>query len=897
MSEAQLTPSPNTHELLHTKLMVPRLHTTVIERRDLLTQLNLALSKKLTVVSAPTGFGKTTLVSTWIANHKFACAWVTLDVNDNDPYRFWAYVVSALRTIDASIGKTTLAALSTSQLPSFQSLLTPLINDFAQVTRPCVLVLDDYHVITSTKITESLSFFLQHLPECLHIVLTTRNDPDLPLPILRVREELVEINTKNLRFNQQEAELLLSKSLPANLSAAALAQLIQKTEGWAAGLRLVALSLQNSSPGNIEKLVGTFSGSDRTVADYLIKEVFESQPGLIQNFLLKTCFLNRLTGELCDAITGLTDGETLLAQLERENLFLMQLEHGRGRAWYRYNPLFAESIQALAQQRLGKAGVQSIFEKASLWFEYQKLLDDAIEAALTAKLFERSISLIEKFIDIYNLNEIHTLLRWMENIPQPILLQRPAACMIYAQVILFTSDRYAPTTMGRMQPYLQAAEEIWKTQGNDENVGTVLALRGMTLLWQGEFQKSLELVYQALEKMPESEIFWRGVSLLNAAGGELYAGCILSAQDKILEARALLGASQNVYGMLAATGLLSEIFLAQGDLALCVHLNQQIILEAVGDEAMLDDQGNAHLNLAHVAYEQNELKLAEQHARTAFDMGKQRANELLQSQAAGRLALVRVAKDQPLQALEELKTLAAELQNPLALQELHTTQALITVRTGLTDIPGDWQPAPTESLSARNERETFILVRWHIAKGKPATALEMLQPYLVETAESGRVRSQVEALLLEAQAYFAQSNLTQAIKPLIDALTLGNTKGLRRSFLDEGAYLATLLQAAVPRLPNRVLSLFATSLIHLFSPGKGATNDAHSNSIVLVEPLSQQEIRVLKLLVSGLSNGEIAAELVVSTNTVKTHVKSVYRKLDINSREEARIIAKELKLY
>ena len=892
-----MTEPRSTDTLLHTKLMPPRIRSAVISRPALLARLNEGLTRKLTLVSAPTGSGKTTLIGMWLSERKIPSAWVALDQHDNDPVRFWTYVIMALRTFDPTLGKSALATLTTSQLPSFQTILTPLINELAGISAPGVLVLEDYHTITVTEIHETVAFLLQHLPEALHLVLISRSEPDLPLSILRARDELVEINASDLRFTPTETELFLRETVWAEMPTSAVEKLHERTEGWAAGLRLAARSLQGKENlAEAEKIVQSFSGSHRHVADYLIQEVFERQPEATQTFLLKTCFLNRLTGSLCDAVTDTSGGESILEQLERENLFLVRLEHGHRRVWYRYNPLFAESIQVLARQRLGEAGVQSVFEKASAWYAYQQLYAEAIETALSARLFERAITLVETFVEIYSLNEMRTLTRWMESIPQALTLRHPSVCLMYAQVILFTSDRFAPATAARIEPYLRAAEQTWQAQGNDEKVGTVLALRGMMLLWQGEFQKSLEAIYQALEKMPESEIFWRGVSLLNAAGGELYAGRMLSAQDKILEARALLGASQNIYGMLAATGVMSEIFYAQGDLELCVQLNQQIMAEALGEESMLDDQGNARLGLANVAYEQNDLESAARYAAEALDLGQRRANELLQAQAASRLAFIYAAKGETAQAQESLKALAARLQTPVGLREVRTAEAQIAVRVGGVETPEVWLAANQDALPIQKERESFILARLRIAEGKPAEALALLQPHLADATVYGRVRSQAEALCLEALAHHAAGDWSKAGQALTLALTLGHDKGFRRLFLDEGALMAALLRELLPTLTQRSLHLYATTLLHLFSPEVVSALEPGPDSLVLVDPLSRQEMRVLRLLVAGQTNAEIASELVVSTNTVKTHVKSIYSKLNINSREEARAVARELKL-
>ncbi len=623
------------------------------------------------------------------------------------------------------------------------------------------------------KLIKQSHFLLQHMPAALHLVLISRSEPSLPLGILRARDELVELEAADLHFSAAETGTFLQQAASVELPAALVDQLQERTLGWPAGLRLAVLLLQNKSGAKAEEFIQSFSGSHRFVADYLIQEVFENQAQVVQAFLLKTCFLERLTGSLCEAVTGTADGAAMLEQLGRGDLFMVPLERSGARIWYRYNPLFAESIQYLARQRLDERAVRSTFEKASVWYEAHGLYEEAIETALSAELSERVIGLIEKFIEIHDLAELRTLGRWLEKIPEGEISLHPEICFTYAQVILYSAaDRFAPATTTRLEPFLRAAEQIWQERADHKKLGELLSFRGIVAWWQGNFQKAFLYARQSLDELPEYDVLWRGNSLLILSYEALNAGRILDAQDKILEARALLGAAQSIFGVLAALQVLSEIFYWQGELEEAEKLNRQILTEAVGDESMLDDQGFASLSLANIAYERNELDQAGEFAGRALDLARQRGNELLQAQATIRLASVEAARGEFQRAGGLLKSLVAEVQNPVLLRQTQEAQARLSIQAGEQQALAGWQllvsDGDVSTLQVQKEREAFTLARLRIAEGKASQALEILEGWAANAAENGRVRSQISALCLEALAYAADSNQVQASQSLIE---------------------------------------------------------------------------------------------------------------------------------
>jgi LuxR family maltose regulon positive regulatory protein len=903
--------------VLQTKLHIPFLRSNLVPRPRLIEHLNAGLGQRLILISAPAGYGKTTLIVEWLLSTKMPAAWVSLDEGDNDPIRFFEYCVSAIQIIFPEVGKTTLVMLQSPQRPAIEALLSLLINDLVGMSHPFFLVLDDYHVIQAQPIHDTITFLLDHLPAQMHLVIGTRADPPLPISRLRARGQLSELRLSDLRFNTEEAIEFLNRTMGFSLAAQELAPLVTRAEGWAAGLQMAALALQAQvSIQGIEALPGfirSFTGSNRFILDYLMEEVLQRQPETIQEFLLQTCILERLCGPLCDAllkddISSETPypSSSVLEHLDRSNLFIVPLDDQR--QWYRYHHLFSDLLnQRLLQSHPDRVTV--LHCRASAWFEQNGWINEAIEHSLAAQDYERAAELIAQAAEPTLMrSEVVTYMHWVERLPGAILQSQPRLIVFQAWGLLF-----AGYSKEKIEAYLSSL-------GSQVESPLTAPIRGYMALFQGKIGLSIELLRLALELLPESEHFLRGLAAICLANAYLSEYEVTTGVRTLEEVAQESQRTGNAMLAVLVYSNLAELSRKLGQL----HKAQDYYLQAI--ELATDVQGRRLpvasrplAGLGDLKREWNDLGTAAQYLTEAIALSRywMQAGFIYFAPPLIRVRMAQGAWEEAQKTILQARKSAAEFsitQIDDYLVEMHQAWFWV-VRGDLSEavrwvercnIKESIDILPSSGAEAYNifhmrKYEQLILARLYLAQNEPAEALCLLETLLPKFEKIGRMVQVIEIKILRSLAWQALGRMDEALAELKYALTLAEPEGYIRLFLDEGNQILSLLQKI--KVEDEGLKAYIQKLMAGFGdgskfPGLSIASLPRGSSIQpsSFEPLSNREREVLRFLSGKLSAGEIADDLFVSVHTVRSHLKSIYIKLDVHSRLEAVEKAKELKL-
>ena len=869
-------------DLLQTKLHVPRLRPFLVPRPHLIKALNQGLAGKLTLISAPAGFGKTTLVSSWIDTLQTEnatlpplstqIAWLSLDKNDHVPARFLSYIIAALQRVDPHIGVSARSMLQASPLP-VPTLLTALLNDIAARPDPLVLVLDDYHVIDAQPIDEALAFLLDHMPPQLHLVITTREDPNLPLARLRVRGQLTTVRASDLRFDLAEAAVFLRQTMGLDLSEDNIAALEARTEGWVAGLQLASISLQGRQHDAAD-FIDAFTGSHRFVLDYLVEEVLHRQSESVQRFLLQTSILDRLCGPLCDAVCLSTDGQATLEALDRANLFLIPLDNER--RWYRYHHLFVEFLrQRLQQQYPNNIAEHEI--RASEWYEDNGYEIEAFQHAVAANDVQRAERLVEGGGTPMHFRGAGAyVLNWLASLSKTELDASPSLWVIYASTLLFVGQHLA------VEQKLQAAEAALQDSGSDDKtkdlVGRIASLRATMAVIQNDVETIIAESLRAQKYLHPDNLIYR-ISATWALGVAYQFQGNRAAASRAFTKTISIG-GDSIY-VIAATINLGNIQESDNQLTLAAKTYENSLHLAGDPPQPIACEG--FLGLARIHYEWNELDAAEQYGQQCFQMTQQMDNVdsfVSYGIFLSRLMLARGDVPGAVTVLDEVEEFVHHNNFEFRMPSVADAQVLALLREGSVE---------KAAQLARMHDLPFSQARVHLAEGDSASALAILERLCQQAKDQPDERLKVA--VLQAIAYQANGELDKALQALGDALMLAEPDGFMRIFLGEGAVMAQLLsdamaQGMVPGYVSKLLAVFEAEKQEPDLPLPQA----------LIDPLSERELEVLALVAAGLKNKEIAEQLFISLNTVLYHIKNIYDKLGVRKRTLAIIKARELDL-
>ncbi|MNH97311.1 HTH-type transcriptional regulator MalT [compost metagenome] len=906
--------------ILATKLYLPLQRPKIVPRPRLIEKLTAGLHRKLTLISASAGFGKTTLVSGWLTGCERRSAWLSLDEGDNDSTRFLTYLTAALQTIEANIGEGVFAVLQSPQPPPVDAILTVLINEITAISKDFVLVLDDYHVINASTIDNALIFLLENLPSQMHIVITTREDPPLPLARLRVRDQLTELRIADLRFTPSEAAEFLNEVMSLNLSPEDITLLETRTEGWIAGLQLAAISMQGHQ--DTTSFIKSFTGSHHFVLDYLIEEVLQQQSESIQTFLLRTSILERMCAPLCEAILQKGDGEQrrmgevspqtslshrpasvnhdpsvsgqeTLEYLEHANLFIVPLDNER--RWYRYHHLFADLLRQRLQQRNASSAkdeghsVAELHLRASVWYEANGLDIEAFHHAAAANDVERAARLMEGGgMPLHFRGGAAPILSWLESLPMAVLDARPSLLVNYASALLMVGQ------LTGVEQKLQIAEiALQSAEPDDKNqdlIGHIAAIRATLAVSQHQAEIILAQSRRALEHLHPDNLPVRTATTWTLGYAYQLQGDRAAASQAYTEAISISQAiGHNIITIMATIGL-GKLQIADNQLYLAAQTYRRI-LQMAGDPP-LPIVCEAHLGLAWIFFEWNEMDKAKEHGLQSIQLARQleKTDRFIACEVFhARLTLAQGDTASAAAIIAKAGQFAHHHNFVYSMSDIAVTQVLILLYKG--------NLAAAAHLVQTHEIP-ISQARVHLASGDTSSALDLLGLLRQQVEAKGWEDERLKVLVLQAVALHVHGEKRKAAQVLGDALTLAEPGGFIRIFVDEGNPMAQLLSDAVDL---GIMTDYIGKLLAVFEAEEqkcANKPDLRPPAPVksLIEPLSERELEVLQLIAQGLSNQEISERLYLALSTVKGHNRNIFDKLQVQRRTEAVARARELGL-
>jgi LuxR family maltose regulon positive regulatory protein len=901
--------------LLSTKLFIPFSRGKQIDRQRLTDQLDtgIAQGSRLILVSGPAGFGKSTLLSEWLRHSSMVSTWVSLDHGDNDWVQFLSYFIAALQKIAPDFGQSILPALHAPQLPPPESLLAQLINEICSLPE-FAMVLDDYHVVDTDKVHQTVAFLLDYLPRNMHLVIATRVDPPFMLARLRAAGEMVEIRTDDLRFTVTETNAFLTEIAQVKVTQTDLLALDERTEGWVAGLKIAALSMQGKPPDWVSDFIRAFSGSHRYILDYLLEEVIHQQNEETRAFMLETSILDRLNGDVSDAVTGSSDGREMLSALEKANLFLIPLDEER--QWYRYHHLFADLLRMKLSQHYPSQQIREQHIRASDWFAQNNFIDDALTHAFKAEDYDRARQLVNRYWQpVMHQGFIRKALGWFEVLPADIVREDLETHIAYCWALFLGGQNQAledhlPQVVSRYKAQVIKPENIMV----DSHQIQIWGLQAIVARNNGAYADAIAFSRKALSHIPDEAVLLKGTSTIGLAHAYRLSGEINLAVETYRQAIPLLRSGGNFIASTIASYYLVSLYLYFGKLHEAYDTCQDALQFAdKNGQQEFPAYGMIHIALANILREWNQLAQAEAHLQQGMRLGRSGGFEEALKNGYfvwGRLELAKGEVAQAQAVFEQAQSLLAEHGLALSGSAYQAIQAWLCVKLG--DLAGAavWHGKMQASIAGSESAdvldvEQVISAGVEIALGDYEQSAQKLTRFLEKAKAEERLGSVLEILVLRALAFQAQARQELALDSLAEAVRLAVPEKYMRVFLDEGAVMHNMLLQLRKRSGistgwlDQLLEAFnrEKTLMRSIIPKTGVIVPLlKSDQQGLLESLSPRELEVLRCMADGLTYRKTAENLVISVGTVKTHIHNIYTKLEVENRTQALRAAKDLNL-